>query len=103
MNDLCRKISLLVEERGWSSDQFARASNLSPGTVYNILQGVHQHPQKATVAACAEALGLTVHDLHELPLDRLLPRMRSVEPHQLREALASQPELMAWRERNPER
>ncbi len=51
-------------------------------------------------------LGLTVTDLRNLPLDRLLPRMHA--PVVTRESLrglyekASQPELIAWLERNPE-
>jgi hypothetical protein len=65
--------------------------------------------RNATVAACAKALNLTVHELHTLPLERLLPRMHGNHPvngdDQLRRLYerATQPELLGWIERNTER
>jgi hypothetical protein len=65
--------------------------------------------RNATVGACAKGLGLSVHELKTLPLDRLLPRMRDSHPTHSGEALrklfdqAWQPELVAWLERNAER
>src|SRR5208282_3752591 len=61
----------------------------------------------ATVSACARALGLSVNDLRQLPLERLLPRMHTPvvgRPNlRLLYEKAAQPELIAWIERNPER
>jgi hypothetical protein len=65
--------------------------------------------RNATVAACAKALNLSVHELRTLPLERLLPRMRGSHPangdDQMRRLYeqATQPELLGWIERNPER
>jgi hypothetical protein len=73
------------------------------------LPGAHRRLRNATIGACARALGLTVNELRTLPLDRLLPRMNETHPangvaplRRLYEK-ASQPELIAWMERNAER
>jgi transcriptional regulator with XRE-family HTH domain len=107
-NNLCEKIARLVEERGWNQDGFARIANLNRLTIRNIFQGGQRRLHNATVCACARALGLTVTDLRVLPLDRLLTRMNarpapvSEQNRHLFEQ-ATQPELMAWIDRNPER
>src|SRR5947208_10002457 len=107
--DLAIKIARLVEERGWNQEDFARIAGLNRQTVRDILQ---QHGERrlrnATVSACARALGLSVSELRTLPLERLLPRMNNERPaaDTLRQRLyeeATQPELLAWVERNPER
>lgn len=110
--DLPTKIARLVEERGWNQEDFARIAGLNRQTVRQILlPGADRRLRNATVGACARALGLTVHELRNLPLERLLPRMYK---HQERPAdgeerlralyeVATQPELRAWMERNPER
>ena len=108
--DLAIKITRLVEEKGWNHEDFARISGLNRHTIRQILL----HPESArrlrnaTVAACATALGLSVNDLRTLPLERLLPRMRERlarngddKLHRLE--TATQPELRAWMERNPDR
>jgi transcriptional regulator with XRE-family HTH domain len=105
---LCAKIARLVEECGWSMEEFARQADLNRLTVRSIFQGGQRRLHHATVRACAEALGLNVHDLRVLPLDQLLPlvRRRSTPgPPSLRSLYehATQPELVAWAERNPER
>lgn len=107
--DLAQKISKLVEERGWNQEVFAKACRLNRHTVRQIL---HPGPQRRlrnhTVRSCAEALGLTVNELRTLPLERLLPRMHGKPPADA-EALnllrtsATQPEFVAWLERNPDR
>ena len=107
---LAEKIARLAEERGWNQEDFARNSDLNRQTVRQILQP--DGPRKlrnATVGACARALGLTVNELRNQPLERLLPRMhRHSAPesgpsaHRLYDE-ATQPELKAWLERNPER
>ena len=62
----------------------------------------------ATVGSCAEALGLTVSELRNLPLERLLPRMHGKPPAD-EEALkllyerSTLPDLVRWLERNKER
>jgi hypothetical protein len=109
-DDLAPKIARLVEERGWNQEEFARIARLNRHTARQILRpGERRRLRNATVSACARALGLTVSELRTLPLERLLPRMNEVRPangdvplRRLRNG-ASQPELIAWLERNPER
>jgi transcriptional regulator with XRE-family HTH domain len=108
---LAEKITRLVQERGWNQEEFARIANLNRHTVRQILQSNGQRKlRNATVGACARALNLTVHELRQLPLERLLPRMKGgPRPPEENKALrrlyeqATQPELLAWLERNPER
>jgi transcriptional regulator with XRE-family HTH domain len=108
--EVALKIARLVEERGWNQEDFARITQLNRHTVRQILQPHdNRRLRNATIAACAEALGLSVNDLHTLPLERLLPRMHSQRPSNgedpLRHMLemAKQPELLAWIERNHDR
>jgi transcriptional regulator with XRE-family HTH domain len=106
---LAAKIARLVEERGWNQEDFARITKLNRQTVRQILLNHGRKPHNATVQACAKALGLSVSELRTLPIDRLLPRMHGHAPPEGEENLrrlyerASQPELRAWLERNPER
>ena len=109
--DVAARIAQLVEERGWNQEDFARITGLNRQTIRQIL--VHtdagRRLRNATVAACANALGLSVSELRTLPLERLLPRMTNRQPagdDDTRSRLyeqATQPELRAWLERNPER
>jgi transcriptional regulator with XRE-family HTH domain len=107
--DLAVKIARLVEERGWNQEDFARIANLNRQTVRDILQQNNERRlRNATVSACARALGLTVSELHNLPLERLLPRMnqQASEGDPLLRRLyeeATQPELLSWLERNADR
>jgi transcriptional regulator with XRE-family HTH domain len=107
---LAAKIARLVEERGWNQEDFARITQLNRQTVRQILQGGNgRRLRNATVSACARALGLTVSELRDLPLLRLLPRMHGQPPAPTDDLLkhlherARQPELLAWLERNGER
>jgi hypothetical protein len=109
--DLASKIARLVEERGWNQEDFARISGLNRQTVRPFFNPTgDRRLRNATIGACARALGLTVHELRNLPLERLLPRMHRHDPppdgeermRYLYEA-ATQPELKAWMERNPDR
>ena len=108
-DDLAVKITRLVHERGWNQEEFARIARLNRHTVRQILHpGGRRRLRNATISACARALGLSVNDLRTQPLERLLPRM--VEGHPANDAglrrlyeQATQPELTAWMERNPER
>jgi transcriptional regulator with XRE-family HTH domain len=109
-DELAAKITRLVEERGWNQEEFARIARLNRHTVRQILHpGGSRRLRNATVSACAKALGLSVSELRSLPLERLLPRMRDSHPAHAGDALrrlydqATQPELLAWLERNPER
>jgi transcriptional regulator with XRE-family HTH domain len=109
-SDLTLKIARLVEERGWNQEDFARISTLNRQTVRQIMQpNGDRKLRNATVSACARALGLTVNELRNLPLDRLLPKMHRKAPEEGQATLqqlyeqATQPELLAWLERNPER
>ena len=108
--ELANKIARLVEERGWNQEEFARIARLNRHTIRQILHpGGSRRLRNATVSACARALGLSVNDLRTLPLERLLPRMGESQPAPGEERLrrlfaeATQPELLAWIERNPER
>jgi hypothetical protein len=108
--DLALKIARLVEERGWNREEFARIARLNRHTVRDILQTEPSRQlRNSTVSACARALGVSVSDLRDLPLDRLLPRMRATSPANGADAVrrlfdqATQPELLAWMERNPDR
>jgi hypothetical protein len=107
---LAGKVARLVQERGWNQEDFARISHLNRHTVRLILlEGDNRKLRNATVLACAQALGLTVSELRTLPLDRLLPRMHGAPPEAGEDnlkrlyELGTQPELIAWLERHPER
>lgn len=104
---LCAKIVRLVQERGWSQDEFARQADLNRLTVRSIFVGPPRKLHNATVRACARALGVSVHDLLTQPLEKLLPRMQMPLPTEenLRVLYehATQPELLAWLADNPER
>jgi hypothetical protein len=109
-NDLATKIARLVEERGWNQSDFARFTRLNLQTIRQILMPTSDRRlRNATIGACARALGLTVHELRTMPIERLLGRMHHPRPAESdpdRRRLfeeATQPELMAWLERNPER
>src|SRR5438105_10706756 len=107
-DNLCPKIARLVEERGWNQEEFARIANLNRLTIRNIFLGGQRRLHNATVSACARALGLTVTDLRTLPLERLASRMTAkpiaaVDHRQRLFDQATQPELLAWLDRNPER
>lgn len=106
--EISAKIARLVEERGWNQEEFARITRLNRHTVRTILLTGDRRLRNATVSACARALGLTVNDLRTLPLEQLLPRMHAgdagdaKDPRRLYNE-ATQPELRAWVERNPDR
>ena len=107
--ELANKIARLVEERGWNQEDFARISQLNRHTVRQILNtGPKRRLRNATVSQCAEALGLTVSELRNLSLERLLPRMHGKPPDD-GEALkllyerAALPDLVNWLERNKDR
>jgi transcriptional regulator with XRE-family HTH domain len=107
--DLVHKIARLVEERGWNQEDFARMAQLNRQTVRQILQpNASRRLRNLTISQCAKALGLSVNELRSLPLERLLPRMTGPKPDgdaNLRHLyeIATQPELLAWIDRNPER
>jgi len=105
---LAVKIARLVQERGWNMEEFARNSGLNRLTVRQILQEGTRRLHNATVSACACALGLAVSELRDLPLEMLLARINSASAAGTEAALrryeqATQPELLAWLERNPDR
>jgi transcriptional regulator with XRE-family HTH domain len=107
---LAVKIARLVQERGWNQEDFARNTRLNRHTVRQILSSRgHRRLRNATIRACARALSLTVNELRTLPLERLLPRMNEghpangVAPLRRLYERASQPELVAWMERNSDR
>jgi transcriptional regulator with XRE-family HTH domain len=108
--DLATKIARLVEEKGWNQEDFAKIADLNRQTVRQILQPTGERIlRNSTVAACANALGLSVNDLRTLPLDRLLARVSGRltpdDDDRLRRLyeLATHPQLRAWIDRNPDR
>lgn len=107
--DLAFKIARLVEEKGWNQEEFARIARLNRHTVRQILLGgPARRLRNATVSQCADALGLTVSELRNLPLERLLPRMHGKPPAD-EEAMkllydrATLPEFTNWLQRNQTR
>ena len=109
-DELAVKIARLVQERGWNKEEFARIARLNRHTVRQILSpGEHRRLRNATIGACARALGLTVHELRAMPLERLLPRMNEGHPANSASPLrrlyekADRLELVTWIERNPDR
>ncbi|HKB37320.1 MAG TPA: helix-turn-helix transcriptional regulator [Gemmataceae bacterium] len=109
--DLAAKIARLAEEKGWNQEDFANIADLNRQTIRQILQPTGKRRlRNATIAACAKALGLSVNELKTLPVERLLQRLRQPPPpvngdnrlHRLYQQ-ATQPELRAWLDRNPER
>jgi hypothetical protein len=109
-SELAGKIARLVEERGWNQEEFARIARLNRHTVRHILvEGGARSLRNATVSACARALGLSVSELRTTPLERLLPKMREGQPANGDDGVrrlydrATQPELLSWMERNPDR
>jgi len=125
-SELAGKIARLVEERGWNQKDFARNAQLNLQTVRQILlQNGERKLRNATIGACAKALGLSVSELRDRPLEQLLARVnqrakysdlvcKTVSSGARQECLAhdhlrrlceqaAQPELMAWIERQPDR
>jgi transcriptional regulator with XRE-family HTH domain len=103
------KIARLVQERGWNQEDFVRHTGLNRQTVREILQGrSDRRLRNDTISRCARGLGITVNDLYSLPLERLLARLSlpatdSAFLSRQRYDRATQPELQAWLERNPDR
>src|SRR5690349_4835769 len=109
-NDLATKIARLVEERGWNQSEFARIADLNLQTIRQILVPTGDRKlRNATIGKCARALNLSVNELRTMPLERLLGRVHNRRPAESdpeRRRLyeeATQPELLDWIERNPER
>lgn len=107
---LSGKIARLVEEKGWNQEEFARLSQLHRLTVRNIFQGGARRLHNATVSACSRALGLSVHDLRNLPLPVLIGRLKgqdhsSPSAEELRRLYedATQPEVLDWLRHHPEK
>lgn len=109
--DLAAKIARLVEERGWNLEDFARIAGLNRQTIRQIMAPTNgeRRLRNATISACARALGVTVSELRNLPLERLLTRMHNprapLDDASLQRLYekATQPELLSWLERNRER
>lgn len=109
--ELVNKIAILARECGWNQEDFARNTGLNRQTARMILLpgGGDRRLRNNTIKAIADAFGLTVNELYTLPLEVLLPRMHRKEPGQPDGTLrylyeqATQPELLAWLERNPDR
>jgi hypothetical protein len=104
------KIARLVEERGWNQECFARIAGLHRHTVRQIFRFDRGRRLRiASVNACAKALGLAVSELRDLPLPLLLSRMKGSRPPADGQVVcrlydqATQPELLGWIERNPQR
>jgi transcriptional regulator with XRE-family HTH domain len=111
LTELAAKIARLIEERGWNQEDFARVAGLNRQTVRQILQHNSQRRlRNVTISRCAKALGFTVNELRQLPLEQLLARTgsgaRSADTDEALRRLyeqATQPELQSWIDRNPDR
>jgi DNA-binding XRE family transcriptional regulator len=110
--ELVNKIACLTRERGWNQEDFARNTGLNRQTARMILLpgGGDRRLRNNTIKAIADAFGLTVNELYTLPLEMLLPRMHRKQGPPENDGTvrylyeqATQPELLAWIERNPER
>lgn len=101
------KIARLVAEKGWNQDVFADKAGIARTTARGILTHPERELRNATLRRCADALGVTVHELITLPVERLLPRVRqpSESPAGAISALefSNQPALREWMARNPDR
>src|SRR5260370_31809785 len=100
---LSGKSARLVEERGWNQEDFARSTQLNRQTIRQILgQNGQRRLRNATVSACARALGLSVSELRNRPLQQLLAQVNRRPPPQGDEHLrrlyeqAPHPDAMAW-------
>jgi len=103
MTTLNEKIAHLVRELGWTQEDFARRAGLNRHTARHILLRPEQHLRNRTVQSCATALGLTVADLMDKPVDELVARIRGNHtPLSLDEIRAVQPELAGWLEMHPD-
>jgi transcriptional regulator with XRE-family HTH domain len=107
---LTAKVARLVEEHGWSQEEFVRRSGLHRHTVRALLHGQSaRRPRNNTIARCAQAFGLSVHELRGRSLESLLPCSErgwarpKTSPETWLYDQATQPELLSWVERNPER
>jgi transcriptional regulator with XRE-family HTH domain len=109
--DLTARIAALVKEKGWTYKEFADHATINRHTARQIVQAQGDRKlQNSTLKRCAEALGFSVHELSNLPLERLLARVRGQEPlpppddhlRRLYES-ATHPDLLGWLERNPDR
>jgi transcriptional regulator with XRE-family HTH domain len=103
---LSQKIARLVRERGWSQVEFAQKAGLNRLTARKILVEPQVPLRGRTIQACAAALGLTVADLEESPLEALLRRTPagSGARRPTDEELATQqPALWDWLQRHPQR
>ncbi|MGF1580581.1 MAG: helix-turn-helix transcriptional regulator [Gemmataceae bacterium] len=114
---LVNKISQLVQEQGWTQEEFAQRASLNRQTVRKILKDKPTKLHNKTVSAVAKALNLDVRDLRLQSVDKLLVKMKAQEQAtpptlngsgpvptstSLRE-LATDQRLLAWIDRNPER
>ncbi len=110
---LTEKIARLVAERGWNQLEFARRTGLNRNTARAILSRPGKKLRNQTLRRCADALGVSVHELRDLPVAALIQRLANGEalpaaPRQANDAelalaYAAQPELRGWMERNPDR
>jgi transcriptional regulator with XRE-family HTH domain len=106
---LPEKIARLLAERGWNQETFARQAGLNRITVRQIMNRPDKRLRNQTIKQCADALGLSVNDLVDLPLEKLLRHVRRGDGKgagvdaRLSALAAEQPELQAWLERHPER
>lgn len=101
------KIARLVAEKGWNQDVFADKAGIARTTARGILTHPDRELRNATLRRCADALGLTVHELVSLPVERLLSRVR--QGTETAGGLAAswqfsdQPAMREWMSRNPDR
>ena len=96
------KIARLARAKGWTHQQFAAAAKFNRHTARKILEDHPKWLRADTVKACADALGVSVDELHHAPLPQLLARLaRSGSAAPTAEVRSLQPALADWLEAHP--
>lgn len=98
------KLARLVREKGWTPRHLAQAAKIDPRTAAALCAGSKKKARNDIVKAAANALGLTVDELHHVELPVLLRRVREAESaaapvERLRQR---QPALADWLENTPQ-
>ena len=102
MHELGRYLQRKIDEKGWNAAELARRAGLSRQTVYNLItdnrEYMDQTPQRKTVSAIADALGVTSMEILTvsaralgIPMESLPPEnsLRSASNEQILTELAS--------------
>lgn len=95
------KLRLLIHASGLSQQDFAKRAGVHRNTVQKIVRGQLSRLRNATLVRCAQALGLSLHQLISRPTEELSSLILARGTKTL--DLAEQPALQTWIRENPER